>query len=51
MSPRFFILISEMKQPADAMKAAWCLQGFSTLFYTIFAVVVYSLLFFPVTIV
>ncbi|KAJ7919166.1 transmembrane amino acid transporter protein-domain-containing protein [Mycena leptocephala] len=37
----FFILISEMKQPADAMKAAWCLQGFSTLFYTIFAVVVY----------
>ncbi|KAF7339879.1 Amino acid transporter [Mycena venus] len=38
----FFILISEMKQPADAMKAAWCLQGFSTLFYAVFAVVVYA---------
>ncbi|KAF8213340.1 transmembrane amino acid transporter protein-domain-containing protein [Mycena galopus ATCC 62051] len=37
----FFILISEMKEPADAMKAAWCLQGFSTLFYTVFAVVIY----------
>ncbi|KAF7339694.1 Amino acid transporter [Mycena sanguinolenta] len=35
----FFILISEMKEPTDAMKAAWCLQGFSTLFYTVFAVV------------
>ncbi|KAJ7492888.1 transmembrane amino acid transporter protein-domain-containing protein [Mycena latifolia] len=37
----FFILISEMKSPSDAMKAAWCLQGFSTLFYTIFAIVIY----------
>ncbi|KAJ7462643.1 transmembrane amino acid transporter protein-domain-containing protein [Mycena galericulata] len=37
----FFIIISEMKHPKDAMKAAWCLQGFSTLFYTIFAVVIY----------
>jgi len=37
----FFIIISEMKHPEDAMKAAWCLQGFSTLFYTIFAVVIY----------
>ncbi|KAJ7900062.1 transmembrane amino acid transporter protein-domain-containing protein [Mycena olivaceomarginata] len=37
----FFILISEMKEPADAMKAAWCLQGFSTLFYAVFAVVIY----------
>jgi len=35
----FFILISEMRRPQDAMKAAWCLQGFSTLFYTVFAVV------------
>ncbi|KAJ7139857.1 transmembrane amino acid transporter protein-domain-containing protein [Mycena epipterygia] len=38
----FFILISEMRRPEDAMKAAWCLQGFSTLFYTIFAVVIYA---------
>jgi len=37
----FFILISEMKRPQDAMKAAWCLQGFSTVFYCIFSVVVY----------
>ncbi|KAJ7786034.1 transmembrane amino acid transporter protein-domain-containing protein [Mycena metata] len=37
----FFILISEMRVPEDAMKAAWFLQGFSTLFYTIFAVVIY----------
>ncbi|KAK7064450.1 putative acyltransferase CST26 [Favolaschia claudopus] len=37
----FFILISEMKQPADAMKAAWCLQGFATVFYVVFAVVIY----------
>ncbi|KAJ7130091.1 transmembrane amino acid transporter protein-domain-containing protein [Mycena crocata] len=37
----FFILISEMRVPDDAMKAAWCLQGFSTLFYTIFAIVIH----------
>ncbi|KAJ7102194.1 amino acid transporter [Mycena belliarum] len=37
----FFILISEMHTPKDAMKAAWCLQTFATLFYTIFAVVIY----------
>jgi len=37
----FFILISEMKQPRDAMKAAWCLQGFATVFYTVFSVVIY----------
>lgn len=37
----FFILISEMRCPEDAMKAAWCLQGFATAFYTIFAVVIY----------
>ncbi|KAL0950929.1 hypothetical protein HGRIS_007685 [Hohenbuehelia grisea] len=37
----FFILISEMRRPQDAMKAAWCLQGFATLFYAVFAVVVY----------
>ncbi|KAF9476584.1 hypothetical protein BDN70DRAFT_158997 [Pholiota conissans] len=37
----FFILISEMKRPQDAMKAAWCLQVFATLFYIVFAVVIY----------
>ncbi|KAF9454894.1 transmembrane amino acid transporter [Macrolepiota fuliginosa MF-IS2] len=37
----FFILISEMRKPQDAMKAAWCLQGFATVFYTLFAVVIY----------
>ncbi|MCJ1359974.1 MAG: hypothetical protein MMC33_009977 [Icmadophila ericetorum] len=37
----FFILISEMKNPRDAMKAAWTLQGFATTFYTVFAVVTY----------
>ncbi|KAI0785986.1 amino acid transporter [Abortiporus biennis] len=37
----FFILISEMRRPEDAMKAAWALQGFSTVFYAVFAVVVY----------
>ncbi|KAJ6627199.1 transmembrane amino acid transporter [Mycena sp. CBHHK59/15] len=37
----FFILISEMRRPEDAMKAAWCLQGFATIFYTIFAIVIY----------
>ncbi|KAJ3551374.1 hypothetical protein NM688_g4742 [Phlebia brevispora] len=37
----FFILISEMREPQDAMKAAWCLQGFATTFYAVFSVVVY----------
>ncbi|KAI0778022.1 transmembrane amino acid transporter protein-domain-containing protein [Trametes elegans] len=37
----FFILISEMRNPRDAMKAAWVLQGFSTAFYAVFSVVVY----------
>lgn len=37
----FFILISEMRKPADAMKAAYTLQGFATTFYTVFAVVCY----------
>ncbi|EIW86487.1 hypothetical protein CONPUDRAFT_86456 [Coniophora puteana RWD-64-598 SS2] len=38
---RFFILISEMKEPRDAMKAAWCLQTFATIFYVVFSVVLY----------
>jgi hypothetical protein len=37
----FFILISEMKRPQDAMKAAYVLQGFATTFYAVFAVVMY----------
>jgi hypothetical protein len=37
----FFILISEMKRPQDAMKAAYTLQGFATTFYAVFAVVMY----------
>ncbi|KXN89839.1 N amino acid transport system protein [Leucoagaricus sp. SymC.cos] len=39
---KFFILISEMRKPEDAMKAAWCLQGFATVFYTLFAVIIYA---------
>jgi hypothetical protein len=35
----FFILISEMKNPKDAMKAAYVLQFFATSFYVVFAVV------------
>ncbi|KAK8162337.1 transmembrane amino acid transporter [Phyllosticta citrichinensis] len=38
----FFTLVSEMRRPADAMKAAYCLQGFATTFYAIFAAVVYA---------
>ncbi|KAG1755078.1 transmembrane amino acid transporter protein-domain-containing protein [Suillus paluster] len=37
----FFILISEMRRPQDAMKAAWCLQVFATIFYAIFSIVLY----------
>ena len=37
----FFVLISEMKRPQDAMKAAYTLQGVATTFYVVFAVVVY----------
>lgn len=37
----FFVLISEMKDQRDAMKAAWTLQVFATVFYTVFAVVMY----------
>ncbi|KAK7693722.1 hypothetical protein QCA50_003294 [Cerrena zonata] len=38
----FFILISEMRRPQDAMKAAWVLQGFSTIFYVVFSIVIYT---------
>ncbi|KAI0848537.1 transmembrane amino acid transporter protein-domain-containing protein [Daldinia vernicosa] len=37
----FFIFISEMKRPQDAMKAAWTLQIVATSFYISFAVVTY----------
>ncbi|TKA70674.1 hypothetical protein B0A49_04378 [Cryomyces minteri] len=37
----FFILVSEMKRPQDAMKAAYVLQGFATTFYAVFAIVIY----------
>ena len=37
----FFILISEMKHPEHAMRAAWVLQIFATAFYVVFAVVLY----------
>jgi hypothetical protein len=35
----FFILISEKRNPRDAMKAAYTLQIFVTTYYTIFAIV------------
>ncbi|PIL27383.1 transporter [Ganoderma sinense ZZ0214-1] len=38
----FFVLISEMRRPQDAMKAACVLQGFATTFYAVFSVVVYA---------
>ncbi|KAI0703170.1 amino acid transporter [Earliella scabrosa] len=38
----FFILISEMRNPEDAIKSAWVLQVFSTAFYAVSSVVVYA---------
>ncbi|KZT06809.1 uncharacterized protein LAESUDRAFT_736693 [Laetiporus sulphureus 93-53] len=38
---RFFTLISEMRRPQDAMKAAWTLQVFATIYYAVFSAVVY----------
>ena len=37
----FFILISEMRHPSHAMRAAYVLQIFATSFYVVFAVVIY----------
>jgi len=37
----FFVMVSEMKKPQDAMKAAYTLQGFATTFYAVFAAVTY----------
>ena len=38
----FFVMISEMKRPQDAMKSAYTLQTFATTYYAIFAAVVYT---------
>ncbi|KAK4619898.1 N amino acid transport system protein [Fulvia fulva] len=38
----FFALMSEMKRPQDAVKAAYTLQGFATTYYAIFAGVTYG---------
>ena len=37
----FFIMVSEMKRPQDAMKAAYTLQSFATTFYAVFAAITY----------
>jgi len=37
----FFPLVSEMRRPQDAKKAAWVLQTFATSFYSVFAIVMY----------
>ena len=34
-------MISEMKKPQDAMKAAWVLQTSATTLYAVFAIIVY----------
>lgn len=36
--------MSEMRQPKDAMRAAYTLQGFATSYYTIFAAITYGFL-------
>ncbi|KND90094.1 N amino acid transport system protein [Tolypocladium ophioglossoides CBS 100239] len=38
----FFVLMSEMKEPKHAMRAAYTLQSFATVFYAIFAGVTYG---------
>ena len=38
----FFVMISEMRRPQDAMKAAYTLQGFATVYYAVFAAVTYA---------
>jgi hypothetical protein len=35
----FFIIISEMRNPKDTMKAAYTIQAFATTIYTVFAIV------------
>ena len=41
---RFFVLVSEMKRPQTAMRAAYTLQSFATTYYAIFAGVTYGFL-------
>ncbi|KAK5170175.1 uncharacterized protein LTR77_004760 [Saxophila tyrrhenica] len=38
----FFVMVSEMRKPQDAMKAAYTLQGFATTYYVVFAAVTYA---------
>jgi hypothetical protein len=38
----FFVMVSEMRRPQDAMKAAYTLQSFATTYYAIFAAVTYG---------
>ncbi|KAJ6785859.1 hypothetical protein PWT90_09888 [Aphanocladium album] len=38
----FFVLISEMKQPKHAMRSAYVLQTFTTIYYVVFAAVTYG---------
>jgi hypothetical protein len=38
----FFIMVSEMRRPQDAMKAAYTLQSFATTYYAVFAAVMYA---------
>lgn len=40
----FFVMLSEMRKPRDAMKAAYTLQGFATTYYAVFAGVTYAFL-------
>nr|OQO27655.1 hypothetical protein B0A51_04423 [Rachicladosporium sp. CCFEE 5018] len=37
----FFVMVSEMRRPQDAMKAAFTLQTFATTYYAVFAAVTY----------
>ena len=40
----FFVMVSEMRRPQDAMKAAYTLQSFATIYYAVFAGVTYGYL-------
>lgn len=37
----FFVMVSEMRKPQDAMKAAYTLQSFATTYYAVFAAITY----------
>ncbi|KAJ8596533.1 amino acid transporter [Rhizopogon salebrosus TDB-379] len=38
----FLAVTNPMQRPQDAMKAAWCLQVFATVFYAVFSIVIYA---------